>query len=185
MTKQRKRRHESGTPEKGEDEAALSDAVVDFKSFVETKTSDAVDDIKKTVDQRMTSIEDSLSFAYESITAASNKASAAEKNIETVKGELERLKHRVKQLEEEREKGERLNRIPALIFSGQDLHLPDQDSRLMTVAVAVIDRLLELDVRPGQIVGVRRLPRDRILVKFASSERGSLRDLVFRKKKQA
>ena len=102
--------------------------------------------------------------------------------MDDISSELEQLKLRVAQLEQEREEGERISRMPLLILSGQDLRLPENDERLMTVVVAVIDRLLEIDVHPGQIISVTRLPRDRLLVRFASSEKGSLRDLVFRTK---
>ena len=57
MTKRSKRRHESGTPQKDEGEAALSDAVTDLKTFIETKTSEAVVEIKRTLDQRVASLE--------------------------------------------------------------------------------------------------------------------------------
>ena len=53
MTKQRKRRHESGTPQKEEGEPALSNAVLELKSFIEAKTGEAVDEIKKSFDRRI------------------------------------------------------------------------------------------------------------------------------------
>ena len=77
MTKQRKRRYESGTPEK-EGEEGLPHAVADLKNFIETKTESAVTEITKKFDQRITGFEESLNFAYESITATSNKVNAAE-----------------------------------------------------------------------------------------------------------
>ena len=43
MTKQRKRRHESGTPQREEGEPALTNAVSELKSFLETKTGEAVE----------------------------------------------------------------------------------------------------------------------------------------------
>ena len=49
----------------------------------------------------------------------------------------------------------------------------------MTVT-ALIDRYLELEVSPREIIDVQRLPRNRLLVKFAGDGRGSLRDAVYR-----
>ena len=92
------------------------------------------------------------------------------------------MKQRVGQLEQEREDAEKLRRRPQLIFAGRDLHIPKSDDRLIVTVVAVIDRLLELEVAPGQIVYVKRLQNNRLLVKFAGDERGSLRDEVYRAK---
>lgn len=172
MTKQRKRHHESGTPEK-EDERTE-----ELKAFIEDKTGQAVSEIKKVIEQRISGIEDSLNFAYESITATSNKVNAPEKEVKSISEDWLSLIYRVAQLEQEREEAERLSRRPQPIFTGRDLHTPENDDRLVAVIAALINRLLELDVPPGQIIYARRLPRKRVLVKFASDERGSLRNLV-------
>ena len=63
MTKQRKRRFESATPEKEDG------ATEELKAFIEEKTGEAVKEIKKALDQRISGIEESLNFAYESIGA--------------------------------------------------------------------------------------------------------------------
>ena len=180
MTKHRKRRHESGTPEKGEDN--LSEAVLELKKFIETKTGEAVEEITKKFDQRMVSFEESLNFAYESITATSKKLSAAEKEIHRMNIDIEKVQSRLALLEQEKEEEERNKRLLVLIFSGEELHLPESSDRLDAVISAVINRYLELDVRPGQIIGTKRISRNRVLVKFVGSDRGSLRDLVFRAK---
>ena len=183
MTKSRKRRHESGSPQKDEGEDGLTNALPELKAFIETKTGEAVGEIKKTLDQKLAGIEESLNFAYETITVTSSKVSAVEKELKTIKYEWEQMKYRLAQLEQEREEGERISRQAVLIFSGQDLHLPEDDDQLKSVVTAVIDRLLEIEVRTGQIISVKRLQaRHKLLVKFANSERGSLRDLVFRAK---
>ena len=176
MTKQRKRRHESGTPEK-EDERTE-----ELKAFIQAKTGEAVDEIKRAIEQRLSGLEDSLNFAYESITAASNKVSALEKDVKSIYEDWLSLSYRVAQLEQEREEAERLRRRPQLIFTGRDLHIPENDDRLVAAIAALINRLLELDVPQGQIIDAKRLPRNRVLVKFAGDERGSLRDLVYRSK---
>ena len=176
MTKQRKRRHESGTPEK-EDERTE-----ELKSFIQAKTGEAVDEIKRVIEQRLAGIEDSLNFAYESITATSSKVNALEKEVKSINEDWLSLSYRVAQLEQEREEAERLSRRPQLIFTGRDLHIPENDDRLVAAIAALINRMLELDVPPGQIIYAKRLPRNRVLVKFAGDERGSLRDLVYRSK---
>lgn len=181
MTKGRKRRHESGTPEKGGEEG-LTHAVTELKSFIKTKTEDAVAEITKKFDQRITGFEESLNFAYESITVTSNKVNAAEKEIKKLNADLETVSYRLALLEQEKEEAERNSRLSVLIFSGQDLHLPDSSDRLGSVIAAVIDRLLELEVRAEQVLSTKRLPRNRVLVKFTCSGKGSLRDLVFRAK---
>ena len=176
MTKQRKRRHESGTPEK-EDERTE-----ELKSFIQAKTGEAVDEIKRVIEQRLAGIEDSLNFAYESITATSSKVNALEKEVKSINEDWLSLSYRVAQLEQEREEAERLSRRPQLIFTGRDLHIPENDDRIVAAIAALINRMLELDVPPGQIISAKRLPRNRVLVKFAGDERGSLRDLVYRSK---
>ena len=144
MTKQRKRRHESGTPEK-EDERTE-----ELKSFIQAKTGEAVDEIKRVIEQRLAGIEDSLNFAYESITATSSKVNALEKEVKSINEDWLSLSYRVAQLEQEREEAERLSRRPQLIFTGRDLHIPDNDDRLVAAIAALINRMLELDVPQGK-----------------------------------
>ena len=177
MTKPRKRRHESGTPEKEKD-----GATEELKAFIEEKTGEAVKEIKRALDQRITLIEDSLNFAYESITVTSQKANALEKRMGEIDGELLDVKQRVTQLEQEKEETEKIKRRSQLIFAGRDLYIPENDEQIVTAISATINRLLELEVPPGHIVYARRLQRNRVLVRFASDERGSLRDEVFRAK---
>ena len=57
MTKQRKRRHESGTPEK-EGEEGLPHAIADLKNFIEAKTDATIAEITKKFDQRITGFEE-------------------------------------------------------------------------------------------------------------------------------
>ena len=76
MTKRNKRRHESGTPEKEED-----GATEELKAFIEEKTGEAVKEIKKALDQRIVGLEESLNFAYESITVTSQKVKELEKEL--------------------------------------------------------------------------------------------------------
>ena len=176
MTKQRKRRHESGTPEKEDG------ATEELKAFIEEKTGEAVTEIKKALDQRISGLEDSLNFAYESIAVTSQKVSVLEKELKAFNDDWQDMKYRIAQLEQEREEAEKLRRRSQLVFTGRDLHIPENDDRLVAAVSAQINRLLELDVPPGEIVDVKRLPRKRLLVKFARDERGSLRDAVYRAK---
>ena len=176
MTKQRKRRHESGTPEKEEG------ATEELKAFIEEKTGEAVKEIKKALDQRITGIEESLSFAYASIETASRKVCVLESELKAMHEDWQSMNYRLRQLEQEREEADRLRRRPQLIFAGRDLHIPERDDRLQASIAAMINRLLEIEVSQGQIVYVKRLPRNRLLVHFTGDERGSLRDQVFRAK---
>ena len=107
--KRGKRRHESGTPEKDEGEPALTEAVLELKTFIEAKTGEAVVEIKKTLDRRIASIEESLNFAYESITAASHKVTRLEKELDMVRSECEQMKDRVVHLEKQGEERERIS----------------------------------------------------------------------------
>ena len=68
MTKQRKRRHESGTPEKEDG------STEELKAFIEDKTGEAVREIKKAFDAKNFEFEESLNFAYESIQATTKKS---------------------------------------------------------------------------------------------------------------
>lgn len=178
MTRRRKRRHESGTPQKEEEEGETEE----LKAFIEEKTGDAVKEIKKALDQRIRGIEDSLNFAYESITVTSQKVTTLEQAMKDIYEEWGEMKSRVAQLEQHGEEMEKLRRRPQLIFTGSDLVIPSSDEGLMPAVTAFIDRVLELEVPPGEILQVNRLSRKRLLVKFARDERGSLRDRVFRSK---
>ena len=89
---------------------------------------------------------------------------------------------RIAQLERHAEEMEKQRRRSQLVFAGQDLHIPEKDDRLTSAITALIDRHLDLEVSPGEITHVRRLPKRRLLVKFASDEKGSLRDMVYRAK---
>ena len=69
-----------------------------------------------------------------------------------------------------------------LIFSGADLHIPENDMALKPAIAALFNRFLELEVDQGQITNVQRTSRNRLLVKFSRDDRGSLRDQVYRAK---
>ena len=176
MTKQRKRRHESGTPEKEEE------TTEELKAFINEKTGEAVKEIKRALDQKIRGLEDSLNFAYESISVTSQKVAVLEKELKVFNYEWQDMKHRIANLEREREENDKLRRRSQLIFSGRDLQIPDFDDRLVAAVSAQINRLLELDIPPGEIVNVKRLPGKRLLVKFSRDDKGSLRDEVFKAK---
>ena len=79
MTKGRKRRHESGTPQKeGAEGPTLEDAIEELKVFIGAKTGEAVDEIRRVFDQKLTVIEESLNFAYASIVESSKKINKLE-----------------------------------------------------------------------------------------------------------
>ena len=176
MTNRRKRKHGSETPEKEDS------ATDELKAFIEEKNGESITEIKKALDQRLASIEESLNFAYESLTVTSQKVTALENEVKCLRENWQTMEYRLPQLEQEREEVERVKRRGQLIFSGSDLTIPENDERLMMAVTALIDRYLELEVGPGQIIHVQRLPRDRLLVKFAEDRRGSLRDEIYRTK---
>ena len=107
-----------------------------------------------------------------------------EKELDIVRSECEQMKDRVVHLEKQGGERERISRLSSLIFAGQDLHLPDSDDRLGSAIAAVLNRHLELEIRPGEIISIWRLKRNRVLVRFASGERGSLRDVIYRSKRK-
>ena len=176
MTKRTKRRHESGTPEKEDGSAE------ELKAFIAEKTGEAVREIKRALDQRMTAIEESLNFAYETITVTVQKTKTLEKGLAAMHEDFQSLRYRVAKLEQEREESEKTRRRMQLIFSGNDLHIPENDSGIIAAISALINRLLELEVRPGQIISVKRLPRSRLLATFAGDDRGSLKEQILRAK---
>ena len=98
MTKQRKRRHESGTPEKEEG------ATEELKAYIEEETSEAVKEIKKALDQRIIGLEESLSFAYASIETVSRKVCALESELKAMHEDWQSINYRLRQLEQERER---------------------------------------------------------------------------------
>ena len=118
MTNRRKRRHESGTPEKEDG------TTEELKAFIEEKNGETLAEIKKVLDQRLVGIEDSLNIAYESITITSQKVTALENELKIMQENWRTIQCRVAQLEEEREEAEKVKRRPTLIFSRQDLTVP-------------------------------------------------------------
>ena len=182
MTKQRKRRHESGTPEKEKEKE--DGASEELKAFIESTIGEAVKEIKEKIDQKISGIEVSLNFAHESISETKQKVAALEKELREMQEDWRNMQGRMAELERESEDAEKLRRKSQLIFLGRDLHIPENDDRLVVSVAALINRLLELDVAPGEIVYVKRLPKNRLLVSFAGAERGSLRDQVFRAKQK-
>ena len=131
MTRRRKRRHESGTPQKEEEEGETEE----LKAFIEEKTGDAVKEIKKALDQRIRGIEDSLNFAYESITVTSQKVTTLEQAMKDIYEEWGEMKSRVAQLEQHGEEMEKLRRRPQLIFTGSDLAIPSRGWRLVLLSL--------------------------------------------------
>ena len=183
MTKGRKRRHESGTPPKEDGAGAgLQESIEELKAFIEAKTGKAVEEIRKTFEEKLTGIEESLNFAYATIMETSQKLNQLEDKMKNLSFERDDIQRRLSRLEYESEEADRLRRRPMLIFSGADLHIPENDMALKPAIAALINRFLEVEVDQGQITHVQRTTRNRLLVKFSRDDRGSLRDQVYRAK---
>ena len=115
--KSRKRRYESGTPEKEDgDRTNLQDAIEELKAFIETKTGKAVEEIRKAFDQKLSALEESLNFAYASIVESSKKLNKLEENMKSISIENDNIQRRLEILEHESEEADRVRRRPMFFF---------------------------------------------------------------------
>ena len=153
----------------------------ELKSFIVSENAKCVAQIKETNDRRLGAVEESLTFAMDSIAALSGRQNVANSNIEELKKETEDLKRRLLQFEVTEDRRQQQSRLNTLIFSGPALSA--ETGRVITAAnliVSLIYRYIKHTMDRAQVKNLVRLRNGKVIFEFTSSAPGSDRDIVYR-----
>ena len=158
------------------------DICAELKDFIVSENEKCVREIEKSNDRRIGALEESLSFAMDSITAVSQRQSSADSNILQLQRETADLRRRMQQLELSEDRAQQQNRLTSLVFSGPALQAKTRREEAAQLIRALVRQYLNHGLDSAQVRGMIRLPNGKILVDFTSAAPGSDRDILFRSK---
>ena len=133
MTKKRK----AGSPAQSGN-LDLSDMCDELKTFIASENTKCVREVQEASERRMRAMEDSLSFALDSVTALSDRQRSADTEVIELKRETAELKRRLQQLELNEDRQEQLKRLGSLIFSGPALQAESRRERAANIIESLI-----------------------------------------------
>ena len=159
-----------------------SDLCEELKKFIVEENAKCVREIQAACDGRLVAIEESLSFAMDSLTAVSNRQYSADLDIVQLRKETAHLRRRVQELELAEDKRLQEQRLPCLFFSGPAVQTHTQRDHAVRQIQSVVRQYLNHALDDRQVKAVIRLQNGKILVEFTSFATGSDRDILFRSK---
>lgn len=173
MTKKRK----VCSPQTGE-----SEICADLKAFIVQENAKCVKEIKESNERRLVAIEESLSFALDSITAVSERQQSADVDILDLQREVTDLRQRLRQLENSEDRRQQDGRLTSLIFSGAALQALPRREEAAELIRSVVQQYLRHTLDRSQVRTVFRMRNGKILMDFTTAARDSDRDVLFRNK---
>ncbi|KAF0302653.1 hypothetical protein FJT64_025255 [Amphibalanus amphitrite] len=161
--------------------------IADLKKFIRAENQDSrkciTEEIKRCTEERMTALENSLSFALTVNETLSKRLVTVEKRAEQAEQDFLRCAKRLCTLESELDDIQQSKMMDWLIFSGPAVPRRPRNGRENTPQMlsAMLAQLLEFQIDMDQISEVHREDRQ-IRVRFVTSRSGSDRDILFRNK---
>ncbi|KAF0302163.1 hypothetical protein FJT64_025705 [Amphibalanus amphitrite] len=152
----------------------------ELKTFIASENTKCVREVKEANDRRMQAVEDSLSFALDSVTALSNRQKSADSELMELKRETADLKMRLQQLELNEDRQEQQKRLSSLIFSGPVLQAESRRERAANLIESLIRQYIRHALDRTQVKTLIRFRNGKVMMEFTSSGPGSDRDIVYR-----
>ncbi|KAF0295826.1 hypothetical protein FJT64_006704 [Amphibalanus amphitrite] len=94
------------------------DICAELKEFIARENAKCVKEIRDSNDKRLVAIEESLSFAMDSLTAVSERQHSADTDILQLQKETAELRRRLQQMELAEDRRQQEGRLTSLVFSG-------------------------------------------------------------------
>ena len=158
------------------------DICAELKEFIVLENAKCVKEIRGSNNRRFVALQESLSFAMDSLTAVSERQHSADVDILQLQKETAELRRRLQQMELGEDRRQQESRLTSLIFSGPAI----QPQTRREDAARVIRSLVQLHLRhtldPSQVKAMFRLKNGKVLTDFTTAARGSDRDVLFRTK---
>lgn len=180
MTKKRK---VNSPKQDGHREMQSSDDMcTELKEFIARENAKCVRQIKESNDQRLVAIEESLSFAIDSVKTVSDRQNSAKVAIQELQRETEALRQRLRQLEFNEDRQEQDRRLTSLIFSGPALQALSRREEAAEMIRSLVDQYLHHALDRSQVGTLFRLRNGKVMIDFTTAARNSDRDVLFRNK---
>ena len=154
----------------------------DLNDFISRENEKCVRQIKESNDRRIGALEESLSFASDSIKAMSDRQHSADIDIRELQRETAELRRRLRQMELSEDRQQQEKRLTSLVFSGPQLQALTRREDAARLIHSVVQQYLHLPLDSSQVMDMLRLKNGKILIHFTTAARGSDRDTLFRAK---
>ncbi|KAF0300618.1 hypothetical protein FJT64_003284 [Amphibalanus amphitrite] len=158
------------------------DLCSELKEFIVSENAKCVKEIKDSNDRRLAALEESLSFAMDSLSAVSERQRSADTDIIQLRKETAELRHRLQQLELGEDQQQQQKRLTCLVFSGPTLQAQTRREDAASLIRPLVQHHLKHTLDSSQVKAMIRLKNGKILIEFTSAAPGSDRDILFRTK---
>lgn len=158
------------------------DVCAELKAFIVRENEKCVKEIKDSNDRRMVAVEESLSFAMDSLSAVSNRQQSADLDILELQKETADLRQRLQQIELCEDHRQQEKRLTTLIFSGPALQALSRREDAAELIRFTVEQYMRHSLDRTQVKAQFRLKNGKVLTEFTSAALGSDRDILFRSK---
>ena len=154
----------------------------DLKDFIVRENAKCVKEIKDSNDRRLVAVEESLSFAMDTLKAVSDRQHSADLDIVALQRETADLRRRLQQVELVEDRRQQEKRLVCLLFSGPALRSLTRPEEAAHVIRTLVQQYLGLALDRAQIRALVPLRSGKVLIEFNSAAPGSDRDILYRTK---
>ncbi|XP_043246750.1 uncharacterized protein LOC122394155 [Amphibalanus amphitrite] len=158
------------------------DICAELKEFIAQENVKCVKEIRDSNDRRLMAIEESLSFAMDSLKAVSDRQNSADMDIIQLQRETKELRRRLQQMELSEDRRQQEERRTSLIFSGPAIQTLTRREDAANLIRSRVQQHLRHSLDSSQVKAMIRLKNGKVLVDFTTAARGSDRDVLFRTK---
>ena len=154
----------------------------DLKDFIVRENAKSVKEIKESNDRRLVAVEESLSFAMDTLRAVSDRQHSADMDIVALQRETADLRRRLQQVELVEDRRQQEKRLVCLLFSGPALRSLTRPEEAAHAIRTLVQQYLGLALDRAQIRALVPLRSGKVLIEFNSAAPGSDRDILHRTK---
>ena len=159
-----------------------SDVCEELKNFIASENVKCVEAIKESNERRIAAVEESLTFALDSLSAVSRRQQRADRDIVRLKEDTEDLRRRLQQLEWAEDRTQQERRITTLLFSGPAIQAQSKREDFSRIIRSIVQQRMHHVLQSAQVKAMIRLRNGKMLVEFTTAAPGSDRDILFRMK---
>ena len=158
----------------------LCEEICELKDYIKEELSKLREEFKGWSEARLAAVEEAVSFALDSVAAASAKASAAESEANRAISELETVSQRLRRVEEVTDATEQNARLDLLVFSGKVIPKSRPDENCALLVCKLLEEHMGYRVNDEQISRAHRIQSGKTVVKFNRTGPGSDKEQVWR-----
>ena len=139
-------------------------------------------EIQDSNDRHIGALEESLSFAMDSLTAVSERQHSADIDIVLLRKKTADLRRRLQLLELDEDRRQQEKRLTSLVFSGRTLQAQTGREDAARLIRSLVQQCLRHALDNSQVKAMIRLRNGKMLIDFNAAAPSSDRDVLFRSK---